>query len=352
MFRFGHPEYLYLLLLIPLLAFVQLYFQANRKKKLRRFGNMELLKHLMPEVSFIRPVVKFYLLLLAIAAIIIMLASPQFGTKLETVKRKGIELVIALDVSNSMNAKDVEPSRLERSKLAIERLTNRLINDRIGLVVFAGNAYVQLPITTDYASAKLFLSSIDTDMVPTQGTSIGSAINLAANSFSDDEDINKAIVVITDGEDHEQNAIDAARQASDKGIKVYTVGMGSADGAPVPVSPNAQGDFIKDENGNVVISKMNRELLQQVANAGRAEYIPANNIRRGINNLISELGELEKTEMDSKVYTDYEDQFQYLAGLALLLLLIEFIILERKNKLLKNIDLFTTDENKEDSENT
>lgn len=351
MFRFGHPEYLYLLLIIPVLAFVQLYFQTSRKKKLRKFGNMELLKHLMPEISFIRPMVKFYLLLLAMAAIIVMLASPQFGTKLETIERKGIELIIALDVSNSMNATDVEPSRLGRSKLAIERLTNRLVNDRIGLIVFAGNPYVQLPITTDYASAKLFLSSINTDMVPTQGTSIGSAIDLASNSFSDDEDINKAIVVITDGEDHEQNAIDAARKAKDEGIRVYSVGMGSPDGGPVPENPNSKGDFIKDQEGNVVISKMNRELLQQIADAGEGEYIPANNIRRGINNLISELGELEKSEMDSKAYTDYEDQFQYLAGLALLLLLIEFIILERKNKFLKKIDLFTTDEKKEKSDN-
>ena len=349
MFRFGHPEFLYLLLIIPVLAFAQLVFQSRRKKKLRKFGNMELLRHLMPEVSFIRPVVKYYLLLLALIAIIVMLASPQFGTKLETVKRKGIELVIALDVSNSMNATDVEPNRLERAKLAIERLTDRLINDRIGLVVFAGNAYVQLPVTTDYASAKLFLESINTDMVPTQGTAMGSAINLAANSFSQDEDINKAIVVITDGEDHEQNAIEAARNANEDGIKVYTVGMGSPDGSPVPVSPNAKGDFIKDSHGNVVISKLNRNLLQQVANEGEGEFIPANNIRRGINNLINELGELEKSEMDSKVYTDYEDQFQYLAALALLILLIEFIILDRKNKLLKNIDLFTTDEKSENS---
>jgi Ca-activated chloride channel family protein len=344
MFRFGHPEYLYLLVIIPVLAFLQLYFQMQRKKKLQKFGNTELLSHLMPDVSFIRPAVKFYLLLLAIAAIIVTLASPQFGTKLETVKRKGIELIIALDVSNSMNATDVEPSRLDRAKLAIERLTGKLINDRIGLIVFAGEAYVQLPITTDYASARLFLSSINTDVVPTQGTAIGSAIRLASNSFSQQEDINRAIVVITDGENHENDAIEAAEAAQEEGIQVYTVGMGSPDGAPIPVGPNNRGNFMKDREGNVIITKMNTNLLREIAQAGNGEYIAANNIRRGINDLIDELGELEKGEIESKVYSDYDDQFQYLIALALLILIIEYIILERKNKLLKKIDLFTTEE--------
>jgi Ca-activated chloride channel homolog len=348
MFRFGHPEYLYLLVIIPVLAFMQLYFQHQRKKKLQRFGNTELLSHLMPDVSFIRPAVKFYLLLMAAAAIIVTLASPQFGTKLETVKRKGIELMIALDVSNSMNATDVEPSRLDRAKLAIERLTGKLVNDRIGLIVFAGEAYVQLPITSDYASARLFLSSITTDIVPTQGTAIGSAINLASISFSQQEDVNRAIVVITDGENHENDAIEAAEAARKKGIKVYTVGMGSPDGAPIPVSPNNRSNFMKDKQGNVIITKMNTALLKQIAQAGEGEYIPANNIRRGINNLIDELGELDKKELESKVYSDYDDQFQYLAVLALIVLLVEFSILDRKNKLLKKIDLFTAEEKKKE----
>jgi Ca-activated chloride channel family protein len=346
MFRFEHPEYLYLLVIIPVLAFMQLYFQFQRKKKLQKFGNMELLSHLMPDVSFIRPAVKFYLLLLAIAAIIVTLASPQFGTKLETVKRKGIELVIALDVSNSMNATDVAPSRLARAKLAIERLTGRLINDRIGLIVFAGEAYIQLPITTDYASARLFVSSIQTIIVPTQGTAIGSAIRLASRSFSQQEDINRAIVVITDGENHESDAIKAAEASRDEGIKVYTVGMGSNDGAPIPVSPDNRSNFMKDRDGNVIITKMNSNLLRQISDAGDGKYISTNNIRRGINNLIDELGELKKSEIESKVYSDYDDQFQYLAAIAILILLIEFIILDRKNKLLKKIDLFTTEEKK------
>lgn len=341
MFRFAHPEFLYLLVLVPVLAFMQLYFQFQRKKKLKKFGNPDLLSHLMPDVSFVRPAVKFYLLLMAMTAIIVTLASPQFGTKLETVKRKGIELIIALDVSNSMNATDVEPSRLERAKLAIERLTGRLQNDRIGLIVFAGEAYVQLPITTDYASARLFLSSINTDIVPTQGTAIGAAIRLASNSFSQQEDINRAIVVITDGENHEDDALIAAKTAQENGIKVYTVGMGSPDGAPIPASSGNKSNFLKDRAGNVVITKMNPDLMRQIAEAGNGEYIAANNIRRGINNLIDELSELEKSEMEAKVYSEYNDQFQYLAALALLILIIEFIVLERKNKLLNKIDLFT-----------
>jgi Ca-activated chloride channel family protein len=347
MFRFEHPEYLYLLLIIPVLAFMQLVFQHQRKKKLKKFGNIELISHLMPDVSFVRPAVKFYLLLLALTTLIITLASPQFGTKLETVKRKGIELIIALDVSNSMNATDVEPSRLARAKLAIERLTGRLVNDRIGLIVFAREAYVQLPITTDYSSAKLFLSNIETNIVPTQGTAIGSAIRLATNSFSQQKDINRAIIVITDGENHEDDAITAANEAKEKGIRVYTVGMGSAEGAPIPVSPNNQSSFMKDNDGNVVITKMNAALLKEIAEVADGEYIPANNIRAGINDLIDELGELEKSEIESKVYTEYDSKFQYPLALVILILLIEFIILDRKNKLLRKIDLFTVEDKKE-----
>jgi Ca-activated chloride channel homolog len=345
MFRFGHPEYLYLLLIIPALAFIQLLFLIQKKKALKRFGAPELVQHLMPDVSKFRPVIKFYLLLLALIAIIFTLAAPQFGTRLQTVQRKGIELIIALDVSNSMNAQDIEPSRLERAKQAIARLTDRLVNDRLGLIVFAGQAYTQLPITSDYASAKMFLSNINTEIVPTQGTAIGAAINLAVESFSQQEDVNRAIIVITDGENHEDDAMGAAKKAAELGIKVYTVGMGSPRGGPIPAG--GSGNFLRDHEGNVVITQLDENMLQQVATAGDGEYIAANNIRAGINNLMSELSDLEKSEFESKVYTDFEDQFQYLALIALLLLLIDFVILERKNKFLKNIDLFTVDNKKD-----
>lgn len=342
MFRFGHPEYLYLLLLIPLMAFIQLYFTSQKKKALKGFGNPELLKHLMPDVSFFRPVIKYYLLLLALAAIIFTLSAPQFGTKIETVKRKGIELIIALDVSNSMNSNDIEPTRLERAKQAIGRLTDRLKNDRIGLIVFAGQAYVQLPITSDYPSARMFLNAVNTNIVPVQGTAIGSAINLAVSSFSQQEGINRAIIVITDGENHEDDAMGAAKIAAEKGIKVYTVGMGTPKGGPIPTG--GSGNFFTDREGNVIITKLNEEMLQQIAASGDGEYIPANNIRTGINALMDQLEGLEKAELESKVYTEFDEQFQYIALIALLILLIDFIILERKNKLLKNIDLFTVDQ--------
>ena len=345
MFRFGHPEYLYLLLIIPALAFIQLLFLIQKKKALKRFGTPDLVEHLMPDVSKFRPVIKFYLLLMALMALIFTLAAPQFGTRLQTVQRQGIELIVALDVSNSMNAQDIEPSRLERAKQAIARLTDRLVNDRLGLIVFAGQAYTQLPITSDYASAKMFLSNINTEIVPTQGTAIGAAIELAVKSFSQQEDVNRAIIVITDGENHEDDAMGAAQKAAELGIKVYTVGMGSPRGGPIPAG--GSGNFLRDREGNVVITRLDENMLQQIATAGNGEYIAANNIRAGINNLMSELSDLEKSEFESKVYTDFEDQFQYIALIALLLLLIDFVILERKNKFLKKIDLFTVDNKKE-----
>ncbi|TCO09367.1 VWA domain-containing protein [Natronoflexus pectinivorans] len=339
MFRFGNPEYLYLLLLIPALAFIQLIFSYRKRKALERFGNTELLSHLMPDVSMYRPVVKFYLLLLALMGLIFTLAAPQFGTRLQTVQRQGIEIMIALDVSNSMNSQDIQPSRLERAKQAVARLTDRLVNDRIGIVVFAGNAYVQLPITSDYASARMFLNNITTDIVPTQGTAIGRAIELSMQSFTQQEDVNRAIIVISDGENHEDDAIGAAQRAAQNGILVYTVGMGSPEGGPIPVG--GSGNFLRDRNGNVVITRLDEQMLADIAHAGNGEYIPANNIRAGINQLMNELSDLERADFETKVYTDFEDQFQYIAFLVLLILIIDFIILERKNKLLRNIDLFT-----------
>jgi Ca-activated chloride channel homolog len=311
MFRFGHPEFLYLLLVIPLLSFVQLFFTAQKKKALKRFGNPELISHLMPDVSFVRPVVKFYLVLLALTGLIFTLAAPQFGTRLQTVQRKGIEIIIALDVSNSMNANDIEPTRLERAKQAIGRLTDRLKNDRIGLVIFAGRAYVQLPITSDYPSAKMFLAAVNTSMVPVQGTAIGEAVNLAVSSFSQQENVNRAIIVITDGENHEDDAVGAAKMAAEKGIAVYTVGMGTTKGGPIPAG--GKGNFLLDRAGDVIITKLNEAMLAEIAASGKGNYIPANNIRVGINELMDQLEELEKSELESKVYTEFEDQFQYFA---------------------------------------
>lgn len=347
-FRFAHPYFLYLLVLVPVFALLMFYFGRKRKKAFEAFGEMRLLSHLMPAMSDKRFRLKSWILVIAFALQVIVMAGPQFGAKLETSKRKGIELMIALDVSNSMNAQDITPSRLDMAKMAVSRLVDKLGDDRLGIVVFAGQAYVQLPITTDYPSAKMFLQSISTDMVPTQGTAIGAAINLCMNSFSSQQDINRAIVVITDGENHEDDAIEAAQRAAQMGVKVYAVGMGTTKGAPVPVVPGDMRNFIKDKDGQVVITRIDEQSLMQVAAAGNGAYVPANNIRSGINALIEELNSIEKTEFEAKVYTAYNERFQYFEIVVLVLLLIDLLILGRKNPKLSGFDIFTRKNEKRD----
>ncbi|HPR32605.1 MAG TPA: VWA domain-containing protein [Prolixibacteraceae bacterium] len=341
MFRFGNPEYLYALIVIPVLFVLFVYFNRRRKKALREFGRPEILAPLMPGVSRSRPVWKFWLLCFALAFLIVGIARPQFGSKLQKMKRKGIEIIIALDVSNSMMAEDIQPNRLERAKMAISRLTERLSNDKIGLIVFAGDAYTQIPITTDYASAKLFLSAISTHIVPVQGTAIGAAIDLGIRSFTPDTESSKAMIIITDGENHEDDAVEMARLAAENNIVVHTIGMGLPQGGPIPLyNASGQKDFRRDKSGNVVVTKLDEKTLQQVAAAGNGKYIRANNTEVGINSLFDEINKLQKTELESRVYSDYNDQFIYFIVVALALVLIEFTILERKNKLLKNIRLF------------
>lgn len=347
-FRFAHPLYLYLLLIVPVIALLMYYFGRKRRKAFETFGDMRLLSHLMPAMSDKRFRIKAWLLIIAFAIQIFVLAGPQFGAKLETTKRKGIELMIALDVSNSMNAQDISPSRLEMAKMAVSRLVDKLGDDRVGIVVFAGQAYVQLPITTDYPSAKMFLQSINTGIVPVQGTAIGAAINLCINSFSESQDVNRAIVIITDGENHEDDAIQAAQKAASVGIKVYTVGMGTSKGAPIPTVPGAMKDFIKDKDGNVVVSRIDEQALAQVAVAGGGAYVPANNIRNGINALVEELNTIEKNEFEAKVYTAYNERFQFFEGIVLFLLILDLLILGRKNPHLAGFDIFTRKNEKKD----
>lgn len=315
--------------------------RRGRRKAIRRFGNPELLAQLMPNVSYGRPIVKFWVWMLALAFMIVGIAQPQFGSKLKTVKRKGVELVIALDVSNSMLAEDIKPNRLERAKRAVSKLTERLHDDKIGLIVFAGQAYTQLPVTTDYASAKLFLGSINTDIVPVQGTAIGEAISLGMRSFSPDFQGSKAIIVITDGENHEDDALSTVKAANEAGIIVHTIGMGLPKGAPIPVVlPSGERDFRKDAEGNTVVTKLNEEMLAQIAAAGGGAYVRANNAQVGLNSLFNEIEKMEEQEMESRVYSDYNDQFPWFLGAALFLILCDFLILERKNKWLKNYRLF------------
>ncbi len=340
MFRFENSEYLWGLLIIPLLTLFFIWSRITRKRALRLFGNEEILKFLMPFASKSRPMFKFLILMLALAFIITGIARPQYGSKLKKIKREGVELVIALDVSNSMLAEDIQPNRLDRSKLAISRLVDKLKDDKIGLIVFAGDAYTQLPITADYNSAKLFLNSVNTQIVPKQGTAIGASINLAIRSFTPNSKANKAIIVITDGENHEDDAVSAAKSAVENNIVVHTIGMGLPQGSPIPVLRNGQKEYLKDNQGNVVVTKLNETMLEQIAAAGNGVYVRANNAQVGLNTLFDEINKLEKTEMESLVYSDYEDQFQYFFAIGLILILLEFIILERKNKFLKNIKLF------------
>ena len=340
-FRFAHPEYFYLLLVIPASILLFAFSRINRLRSLRLFGDRALIAQLMPSVSANRPFIKFLLWMTALAFIITALAQPQFGSKMLTSKRKGVELIIALDVSNSMMAEDIKPNRLERAKMAIAKLTERLRDDKLGLIVFAGQAFVQLPITTDYVSAKLFLDAINTSIVPVQGTAIGAAISLATKSFTPDFNGNKAIIVITDGENHEDDAVAAAKDALDKKISVYTVGMGLPEGAPIPIGgTTGNRDFLKDKDNNIVVTKLDESMLTQIAAAGGGTYIRANNSEVGLNNLFNDIEKMEKSEMSSREYSEYNDQFPLFLTLAFSLILLDFLILDRKNKWLRNFRLF------------
>ena len=345
MFRFEDPIYLWLLVLIPVLALIRFISYRNQKRKLRKFGDPKLLKELMPDVSRFRPSLKFWILLAALALLIIMLARPQMGTKISQEKRTGIETIIALDISNSMLAEDIVPSRLDRSKMMVENLVDHFTNDKIGLIVFAGDAFVQLPITSDYVSAKMFLSSIDPSMMATQGTDIAAAINMGMNSFTQEEGIGKAIIVITDGEDHEGGALEAAEAAKKKGMRVYVLGVGSSQGAPIPIP--GTGNYMKDNTGNTVMSALNEDMCKQVAAAGGGVYIHVENNSAAQQQLDNELDKLSKKETSTTVYSDYDEQFQAFGILALLLLIIEICILDRRNPLMKKLSLFKRGEKQE-----
>ena len=338
MFRFEDPQYLYLLLLIPLLALIYFAGYRRRRKRLRQFGDPQLLKQLMPDVSRWRPGVKFWLLQAALALLIIMLARPQMGTKISHEKRTGIETIIAMDISNSMRAEDVAPSRLDRSKMIVENLVDKFSNDKIGLIVFAGDAFVQLPITSDYVSAKMFLSNIDPSMMTTQGTDIARAIDMATHSFTQDQEVGRAIIIITDGEDHEGGALEAAKAARAAGMRVYVLGVGSTQGAPIPIP--GTGDYMLDNTGNTVMSALNEPMCREVAQAGGGTFIHVENNSRAQDLLDAELDKLSKKEIDSTVYSDFDEQFRAFGILALLLLILEVCILESKNPLLKRVSLF------------
>lgn len=338
MFRFAYPEYLYLLLILPALLLFYIYIMKSGKKAIRKYGSPELISSLMPEASPKRRRLKYLFLFLSITVVIFIIAGPQFGSKLETVKRMGIEVMICLDVSNSMLSQDITPNRLEKAKQMLSRLTDDLNNDKMGLIVFAGDAFTQIPITSDYISAKMFLSSINPSMVSTQGTAIGSAISLAMRSFTPDENTSKTIILITDGENHEGNAVQEATNAAEKGVKVNIVGIGEPKGSPIPLGNN---DYMKDNAGNVVITQLNETMCREIAQAGNGLYVRADNTNSALRALQNELGKMSKSEVESQVFSEYDEQFPTLAWITLVLLIAEFLILERKNRLFRNVKLFS-----------
>ena len=337
MFRFETPIFLYLLLLIPVLAMIRLLAIHQRKKKLRKFGDMQLLKELMPDLSRFRPAVKFWLLMGALTLLILMLARPQMGTKISQEKRNGIETIIAMDISNSMMAEDVAPSRLDKSKMLVENMVDHFTNDKIGLIVFAGDAFVQLPITSDYVSAKMFMQNIDPSLIATQGTDIAQAISMAVNSFTQDEKVGRAIIVITDGEDHEGGALEAAKAAKKKGMRVFVLGVGNPKGAPIPTG---DGGYMIDNRGETVMSALNEDMCRQIAQAGGGAYIHVDNTNTAQSKLNDELTKLQKGDLVTTIYSEYDEQFQAFGILVLLLLILEIVVMESKNPLLKNVKLF------------
>jgi Ca-activated chloride channel homolog len=340
LFRFAYPDFLYLLLLLPVIILLYIINEIRKKKSLKRLGDINLVSKLLPEMSGTRPAIKFILQMGALLCGIVMLSRPQFGSKIEDVKKKGVEVIIALDVSNSMLAEDIQPDRLTRAKQAISRLVDDLDNDKIGLIVFAGDAYIQIPITTDYISAKMFLSTINPNIVPKQGTAIGAAIDLGMRSFSPGEGKSKAMIIITDGENHEDDPVKEAEAASKAGIVIHTIGIGSTDGVPIPIINNGRKDYLKDVDGNIVVTKLDEEILKRIALSTNGNYVRANNSNIGLDEIYAQIKKMKKQDLEGTMYTEYNDQFQIFAAMSLLLLLVDFIIMERKNRRLANIRLF------------
>ena len=330
MFRFASPQYLYLLLVLVALAAIHYYIIYKKKRQVKRFGDPELTRQLFLGVSRWRPEVKFWITMLALASFIVALARPQFGTRLDTRERTGIEAIIALDVSNSMLAEDVKPNRLEKAKMMVSNMVDGMRDDKIGLIVFAGQAFVQLPITSDYVSAKMFLETISPSMMSVQGTDIAEAINLSMRSFTQQEDVSRAIFVITDGEDNEARGVEAAKQAASKGVRVYVLGIGNPGGAPIPIP--GTGQYIIDDEGNTVVSRLSEEMCREIATAGNGSYIYVDNSSSAQKKLSEQVDRLAKAKMESQIYSEYDEQFQGFVLIGILLLLLDVFLLERESK--------------------
>lgn len=312
-----------------------------KKRALERFSSPKMLRHLTPSISTGKPVFKFLLIRGAVFFLTIALVNPQIGSKMTEAKQEGIDLMIAIDVSNSMLSEDIKPNRLERARRGVSQLMDKLYGDRVGIIVFAGDAYVQLPITTDFSAARMFLNTITTDIVPVQGTSIGAAINLAMESFDFENGAQKAIMIISDGEDHEAEALDAAQQAAEKGVIIHTIGMGTVQGGPIPIyNGRQQTGYKKDKNGNTVVTRLNERMLQDIATAANGQFVRASTSQMGINVLLEEIDEMNKTEFGTTTYSEYEDRFQVFLAIALVLLLVEAAMTNKRSKWREKINLF------------
>lgn len=336
MFQFANPHILYLLLVIPVMIAVLILVAYLRRRNLAKFGNLELVKSLMPEVSQWRIKTKSVLFLLAVTAVIFAAARPQFGSKLREHKSTGIEMMLVVDVSNSMLAEDFAPNRLDRTRYAIDKLFASMSQDRVGMVVFAGEAKVQLPITSDYRMARSFTKRLSPVLVQVQGTEIGQALTLATLSFSNNRDAGRVIVLITDGESHDSSALDAAKRAAEQGVKIFAVGIGTPDGAPVKVN----GEWLKDEKDEMVVSRLNEELLQQITAATGGGYIRATNAAFGLEEIVGEIEKIEQGELTTLSFEEYNEQFQWILAIAAILLLLESLLLSRRNPRLKRFNIF------------
>lgn len=338
MFRFQNPQYLWLLLITIVFIVLFLLSLYKRKQRLKKAGDINLISLLIPDYSLRRRVWKISLICFAWLFMVLALARPQFGVKYAEINTKGVEIIIALDVSNSMLAQDLKPNRLENAKKFVERIISKLQNDKLGLIVFAGDAFVQMPITDDVRSTRLFLSNINTDLVPVQGTDLGQAINLASKSFTDNKDISKIILLLSDGENHEDDVMAFSKELVEKNIKVFSVSVGSSSGAPIPIK-NGKG-FLKDRNGNVVVSIPDEKTLIELANKTQGVYVKLDNTANATDKVLAEIAKLQKGEIQKQIFSEYNDQFYKLIAIAIFLLIVELIISERKNDILRKINLF------------
>nr|WP_321415614.1 VWA domain-containing protein [uncultured Allomuricauda sp.] len=350
MIQFDEKIYFCLLAIIPVMALTFFFLQIWKKKTQKRFAESTLLKRLAPNKSNFKSTLKLVLLLTGIALLVVGLVNPKIGTKLETVKREGVDIVFAIDVSKSMLAEDIAPNRLEKAKRIVSEIINQLASDRIGIIAYAGQAYPQLPITTDYGAAKMFLQSMNTDMLSSQGTAINAAIDLASTYYDDSQQTNRVLFIVSDGEDHSENStINAVEKATQNGIRVYTIGVGQEKGAPIPIKRNGIVESLKKDNqGEVVITKLNENVLTEIADRGNGAYIDGSNTENAVEYIKEELNRMDKTEFEAKQFAEYKDQFQWFLAAGFLFLFLDIFVLDRKTQWLKKLNLFNEHDDEQD----